>query len=55
MWTLPNIITVVRICFTPVVALLPFIDGYWPKLIAFGVFLLAALSDQWDGYLARSR
>ncbi|MGE0352359.1 MAG: CDP-diacylglycerol--glycerol-3-phosphate 3-phosphatidyltransferase [Gemmatimonadales bacterium] len=55
MWTLPNIITVVRICFTPVVALLPFIDGYWPKLIAFGVFLLAALSDLWDGYLARSR
>ena len=25
MWTLPNIITIVRICFTPVLALLPFI------------------------------
>ena len=34
MWTLPNIITLVRICFTPVIALLPFIEGYWPKLIA---------------------
>ena len=33
MWTVPNIITIVRICFTPVIALLPFIAGYWPKLI----------------------
>ncbi|MEP7325198.1 MAG: CDP-diacylglycerol--glycerol-3-phosphate 3-phosphatidyltransferase [Gemmatimonadota bacterium] len=55
MWTLPNIITLVRISFTPVIALLPFIDGYWPKLIAFFVFLAAAISDVWDGYLARSR
>ena len=42
MWTLPNIITLVRICFTPVIALLPFIEGYWPKLIAFVIFLAAA-------------
>lgn len=55
MWTLPNIITIVRICFTPVLALLPFIEGYWPKLIAFVVFIVAAVSDVWDGYLARSR
>lgn len=55
MWTLPNIITVVRIAITPVVALLPFIEGYWPKVIAFVVFVAAAVSDVWDGYLARSR
>ena len=55
MWTLPNIITIVRICFTPVLALLPFIEGYWPKIIAFFVFIIAAVSDVWDGYLARSR
>ncbi len=55
MWTLPNIITLARICLTPVIALLPFIAGYWPKLIAFIVFLVAAISDLWDGYLARSR
>ena len=54
-WTLPNIITVVRICFTPVIALLPFIEGYWPKLICFVVFIIAAVSDVFDGYLARSR
>ena len=45
MWTLPNIITLVRICFTPVIALLPFIEGYWPKLIAFIIFIIAAVSD----------
>jgi CDP-diacylglycerol--glycerol-3-phosphate 3-phosphatidyltransferase len=55
MWNLPNIITVVRICFTPIIALLPFIEGYWPKLLCFVVFLLAAVSDVFDGRLARSR
>jgi CDP-diacylglycerol---glycerol-3-phosphate 3-phosphatidyltransferase len=55
MWTLPNIITVVRICFTPIIALLPFIEGYWPKLVCFVVFVIAAVSDVFDGYLARSR
>jgi CDP-diacylglycerol--glycerol-3-phosphate 3-phosphatidyltransferase len=52
-WTLPNIITLARICLTPVIALLPFIQGYWPKVIAFIVFLIAAFSDLVDGYLAR--
>jgi CDP-diacylglycerol--glycerol-3-phosphate 3-phosphatidyltransferase len=55
MWTLPNVITIIRICFTPVIALLPFIEGYWPKLICFVVFVLAAVSDVFDGRLARSR
>lgn len=55
MWTLPNIITVARILITPVVALLPFIEGYWPKLVTFVVFVTAAVSDVWDGRLARSR
>jgi CDP-diacylglycerol--glycerol-3-phosphate 3-phosphatidyltransferase len=53
MWTLPNILTIVRICLTPVIALLPFIDGYWPKLICFAIFLFAAVTDVYDGYLAR--
>lgn len=52
-WNLPNIITVVRICFTPVIALLPFIEGYWPKIVCFVIFIIAAVSDVWDGYLAR--
>jgi CDP-diacylglycerol---glycerol-3-phosphate 3-phosphatidyltransferase len=52
-WTLPNIITLARICLTPVIALLPFIQGYWPKVIAFIIFLVAAFSDVVDGWLAR--
>ena len=52
-WTLPNIITLARICLTPVIALLPFIQGFWPKFIAFIVFLIAAFSDILDGWLAR--
>ena len=55
MWTLPNILTLARIGLAPVIALLPFIEGYWPKVIAFVIFVAAALSDVLDGYLARSR
>src|ERR1041385_4398642 len=54
-WTLPNILTLARICLTPVIALLPFIQGYWPKVIAFLIFLAAGASDIVDGYLARRR
>ncbi len=54
-WTLPNILTICRIALTPVIALLPFISGYVPKIIAFVVFLAAAISDFYDGRLARER
>lgn len=55
MWNLPNVITITRIGLTPVIALLPFIDGYLPKLFAFVLFVITALTDLVDGYLARSR
>lgn len=54
-WTLPNILTLARIALTPVIALLPFIRGWVPKVIAFIVFLAAAISDMIDGKLARDR
>jgi CDP-diacylglycerol--glycerol-3-phosphate 3-phosphatidyltransferase len=54
-WTLPNVLTLARILLAPVIALLPFIQGYQPKLIAFVVFLAAAISDIYDGKLARER
>jgi len=54
-WTLPNILTIARIALAPVIALLPFIRGWVPKLIAFIVFLAAAISDIYDGRLARER
>ena len=54
-WTLPNILTLSRIALTPVIALLPFINGWVPKLMALLVFLAAAMSDFYDGRLARER
>ncbi len=53
MWTLPNILTLARIGLAPVIALLPFIEGSTPKIIAFAVFLAAAFSDVIDGWYAR--
>lgn len=52
---LPNLITVARVVLAPVVALLLFQPGLWARVAAFAVFLAAALSDLWDGHLARSR
>ena len=53
MWTLPNVLSIARICLAPVIALLPFIEGSTPKIIAFVVFLVAAFSDVIDGWYAR--
>lgn len=52
-WTLPNLLTLARIAITPVVALLPFIQGYWPKLACFVIFVTAAVTDVIDGRIAR--
>ena len=52
-WTLPNILTVARIAITPVVALLPFIEGYWPKIVCLVIFIAASVTDVIDGLLAR--
>jgi CDP-diacylglycerol--glycerol-3-phosphate 3-phosphatidyltransferase len=54
-WTLPNVLTVGRIAMTPVIAFLPLVQGYWPKLLTFAVFIAAAISDIVDGRLARTR
>ena len=50
---LPNIISLTRIGLAPVVAFLVFVPGFMARLGAFLFFLVAALSDVWDGYLAR--
>lgn len=51
--TIPNVITVARILVTPVVFVLILIPDFWPRLIGFILFLVAAFSDLFDGYLAR--
>ncbi|NIP79036.1 MAG: CDP-diacylglycerol--glycerol-3-phosphate 3-phosphatidyltransferase [Gemmatimonadetes bacterium] len=51
--TIPNVITVARIAMAPAVFFLALADGFWPRLLAFLLFAVAAFSDLWDGYLAR--
>lgn len=51
--TLPNVITGVRILAAPLVAWMALSEGTGMRFAAFVLFLAAALSDLWDGYLAR--
>ncbi|HEX7050314.1 MAG TPA: CDP-diacylglycerol--glycerol-3-phosphate 3-phosphatidyltransferase [Longimicrobiales bacterium] len=51
--TLPNAITIGRILLAPAVAILAFIPEFGARLFAFILFVVAAVSDLWDGYLAR--
>lgn len=54
-WGLPNVVTTARLLLAPVLAVLLFRSGVGVHMAAFAVFLAAALSDLWDGYLARRR
>ncbi|MFQ6674991.1 MAG: CDP-diacylglycerol--glycerol-3-phosphate 3-phosphatidyltransferase [Fidelibacterota bacterium] len=52
---LPNVLTVLRIILTPVFILCLFYEAPWAKPTALGVFIVASITDAWDGYLARKR
>lgn len=52
-FNLPNVITIVRIATCPVIFWLAVAPGTAERFAAFGLFVAAALSDIWDGYLAR--
>ena len=52
---LPNAITIGRIALTPLIAWLPFATSWSARLVAFVLFLIAAITDYWDGHLARQR
>lgn len=52
---LPNAITVGRIAATPLIAALPFFDSWELRLLAFALYLAAAITDYYDGMLARTR
>ena len=55
-WNLSNKLTLFRIGAIPLVALLLlFFPGRWTSFAAAVIFLLAAISDGLDGYLARRR
>jgi len=50
---LPNVITIARILACPAVVFLVFADSVPLRLAAWVLFVTAAVSDLWDGYLAR--
>ncbi|HUH12663.1 MAG TPA: CDP-diacylglycerol--glycerol-3-phosphate 3-phosphatidyltransferase [Longimicrobiales bacterium] len=50
---LPNIITMARILIAPLIFYLILVPQATARLAAFMLFLAAALSDLWDGWLAR--
>ena len=52
---LPNAITIGRILIAPLIAALPFIDSPFARIGAFVIYIVAAVSDYYDGMLARTR
>jgi phosphatidylglycerophosphate synthase len=52
---LPNSITVARIAVMPLVATLPFVESWEWRLAAFVLYIAAAVTDYYDGMLARRR
>jgi len=51
--TLPNVITLVRIAACPVILFMALSPTMTVRFGAFVLFVVAGLSDIWDGYLAR--
>lgn len=52
---LPNAMTVARIAASPLIAWLPFAPNTASRLAAFVLYIAAAVTDYWDGHLARTR
>ncbi len=52
---LPNTITAGRILAAPFIAALPFIGAPGARFIAFALYIVAAVTDYFDGKLARTR
>ena len=52
---LPNSISAARIVASPFLAMLPFVQSVWVRFFAFALYLVTAISDHWDGKIARER
>jgi CDP-diacylglycerol--glycerol-3-phosphate 3-phosphatidyltransferase len=52
-WNIANALTIARLAIVPVFTAFLFVDGTSWRIAALGVFLLASLTDQLDGWLAR--
>lgn len=51
--SLPNQLTVLRVILTPIFGVLLTLDDLRFKYLAFSIFVLASLTDWYDGYIAR--
>ena len=52
-WNIPNILTLFRIVLIPVLVMLFFLPAEWNREVTAIVFIVAAVTDWFDGYLAR--
>lgn len=52
-WSLPNILTYLRIVAVPAVVAAFYLEGDTGRWLAFGLFAAASITDYFDGYLAR--
>ena len=55
MLNIPNILTLFRIFLIPVFVILFYLPYEWSNQWAAGMFVLAAITDWFDGYLARRK
>lgn len=53
MWTIPNIITMLRVLLIPVFVTVYYLDWEWAHQAGAFIFWFAAITDWFDGYLAR--
>ncbi|WP_299074250.1 CDP-diacylglycerol--glycerol-3-phosphate 3-phosphatidyltransferase [uncultured Paraglaciecola sp.] len=53
MWTIPNIITIIRVLLIPVFVCVYYLDWKWAHQAGAFIFWFAAITDWFDGYLAR--
>lgn len=53
-WSLPNLLTYGRILAVPAVATCFYFPGYAARWTALAIFIVAAVTDFFDGYLARA-
>jgi cardiolipin synthase len=55
MYTLPNLLTISRIVVIPAIFLSVYITSEWWAVFAAVLFIIASITDYFDGYLARAR
>ena len=55
MYNLPNILTISRIVVIPAIFLSVYITSMWWAVVAAILFIVASITDYFDGYLARAR